>query len=107
MIAIPILPQIRSLVVGAPGYFEGRKRPMVPADLLQHRYIRARMASGRLYRWEFGHRRDSMLIDAPGTLTLGRSRVTRAALCWTLHWPGPASPILQSMPLPNMSRLGA
>lgn len=73
MIAIPILPQLRSIVVGAPSYFEGRERPKVPADLLQHRCIRARMASGRLYRWEFARRGESMQIDAPGTLTLDES----------------------------------
>lgn len=73
MIAIPIQPRLRSVVVGAPGYFAGRERPQVPADLLRHRCIRARMASGRLYRWEFERRGDSILIDAPGTLTLDES----------------------------------
>jgi DNA-binding transcriptional LysR family regulator len=73
MIAIPILPELRSVVVGAPSYFEARKRPQVPADLLQHRCIRARMASGRLYRWEFERRSETVLIDAPGTLTLDES----------------------------------
>jgi DNA-binding transcriptional LysR family regulator len=73
MIAIPILPRLRSAVVGAPSYFEGRERPKVPADLLRHGCIRARMASGRLYRWEFERRGESMQIDAPGTLTLDES----------------------------------
>jgi DNA-binding transcriptional LysR family regulator len=73
MIAISILPRLRSVVVGAPGYFEGRRHPKVPADLLQHHCIRARMASGRLYRWEFERRGESILIDAPGTLTLDDS----------------------------------
>ena len=70
MIAIPILPQLRSAVVGAPGYLQGREHPKVPTDLLQHRCIRARMASRRLYRWEFERRGESMQIDAPGALTL-------------------------------------
>jgi DNA-binding transcriptional LysR family regulator len=73
MIAIPILPTIRSVVVGAPAYFVGRKRPAVPADLKRHRCIRARMGTGKLYRWEFQKRGQAVLIDAPGSLTLDES----------------------------------
>lgn len=73
MIAVPILPEIRSLVIGTPEYFETRGVPKVPADLYHHRCIRARMASGKLYRWEFERRGEAVLIDAPGTLTLDES----------------------------------
>ena len=73
MIAIPILPSLRSVVVGAPDYFAVRSRPVTPTDLLGHRCIRARMASGKLYRWEFERRGESMLVDVPGTLTLDES----------------------------------
>lgn len=73
MIAVPILREIRSLVVGTPDYFEARGVPKLPTDLLNHRCIRARMASGKLYRWEFERRGEAMLIDAPGTLTLDES----------------------------------
>lgn len=73
MIAVPILPTIRSVVVGAPAYFVGRKRPVVPTDLMRHRCIRARMGTGKLYRWEFQKRGQAVLIDAPGALTLDES----------------------------------
>jgi DNA-binding transcriptional LysR family regulator len=74
MIAVPILPTIRSVVVGAPAYFVGRKRPVVPADLIRHHHcIRARMGTGKLYRWEFEKRGQAVLIDAPGSLTLDES----------------------------------
>jgi DNA-binding transcriptional LysR family regulator len=73
MIAVPILPTIRSVVVGAPAYFVGRKRPVVPADLLRHQCIRSRMGAGKLYRWEFEKRGKTVLIDAPGSLTLDES----------------------------------
>ena len=73
MIAVPILPEIRSLVIGTPEYFEEWGVPKVPIDLYRHRCIRARMASGKLYRWEFERRGEAMLIDAPGTLTLDES----------------------------------
>ena len=73
MVAVPIIPTIRSLVVGSPAYFRQRPRPLVPGDLLQHRCIRARMASGRLYRWEFERHGQPILIDAPGSLILDDS----------------------------------
>jgi DNA-binding transcriptional LysR family regulator len=73
MIAIPILPTIRSVVVGAPAYFAGRQRPIAPADLMGHQCIRARMGTGKLYRWEFEKRGQVVLIDAPGALTLDES----------------------------------
>jgi DNA-binding transcriptional LysR family regulator len=73
MIAIPIQPTLRSVVVGSPKYFSEYGRPTVPADILKHRCIRARMASGKLYRWEFERRGESLLIDAPGMLTLDES----------------------------------
>ena len=73
MIAIPIMPTIRSVVVGAPAYFIGRQRPLVPADLMQHCCLRARMGTGKLYRWEFSKHGQAVLIDAPGPLTLDES----------------------------------
>src|SRR5258707_209425 len=73
MIAVPILPTIRSVVVGAPAYFVARKRPIVPADLMRHQCIRVRMGTGKLYRWEFEKRGQVVLIDAPGSLTLDES----------------------------------
>ncbi|MFK0161456.1 LysR family transcriptional regulator [Rhizobium sp. NPDC090279] len=79
MVAIHIVPTMRSLVVGSPAYFSGRPRPLVPSDLLQHRCIRARMASGRLYRWEFERHGQSILIDAPGSLILDASDLMLSA----------------------------
>lgn len=70
MVSVPILPTLRLLVVGSPCYFQDRLRPVVPADLLNHRCIRFRLSSGRLYRWEFTRHGESFLIDAPGSLTL-------------------------------------
>jgi DNA-binding transcriptional LysR family regulator len=70
MIAVPLGPHARHVVVGAPRYFANRPRPIVPADLMNHECIRARYPSGALYRWEFERRGDSMKIDVPGSLTL-------------------------------------
>jgi DNA-binding transcriptional LysR family regulator len=40
---------------------------------MRHQCIRARMGTGKLYRWEFEKRRQAVLIDAPGSLTLDES----------------------------------
>jgi DNA-binding transcriptional LysR family regulator len=79
MIAVPIVRTLRSVVVGSSEYFAHRSRPRVPADLLQHRCIRARLRSGKIYRWEFEKRGQSLLIEAPGTLVLDESSLLREA----------------------------
>src|SRR3984957_18805503 len=70
MIAVPITGPIRSIVVGSPAYFAGRKRPRTPADLAEHRCIRRRTGSGAIYRWEFEKRGEAVAIDVPGQLIL-------------------------------------
>jgi DNA-binding transcriptional LysR family regulator len=70
MIAVPIGGDIRMVVVGSPAYFERADKPLVPADLLGHQCIRARMATGAIWRWEFEMRGEAVEIDAPGALTL-------------------------------------
>jgi DNA-binding transcriptional LysR family regulator len=71
MIAMPLGPHARHVVVGTPRYFaKKRARPIVPADLMDHECIRTRYPSGALYRWEFERRGEAMRIDVPGSLTL-------------------------------------
>jgi DNA-binding transcriptional LysR family regulator len=73
MIAVPITRPIRSIVVGSPAYFAGRKPPRTPADLAEHRCIRRRTGRGAIYRWEFEKRGEAIAIDVPGQLTLDDS----------------------------------
>jgi DNA-binding transcriptional LysR family regulator len=70
MIAIPLGPYARHVVVGAPSYFAKRPRPTAPAELRHHECIRTRYPSGALYRWEFERRGKALRIDVPGSLTL-------------------------------------
>jgi DNA-binding transcriptional LysR family regulator len=70
MIAVPLGPHARHVVVGAPSYFANRSRPSAPTDLMDHECIRARYSSGALYRWEFERHGEAMRIDVPGSLTL-------------------------------------
>jgi DNA-binding transcriptional LysR family regulator len=80
MIAAPIGGSLRSIVVGSPAYFEGRTKPQTPSDLLQHQCIRARMASGAIYRWEFERRGEAMEIDVPGALSLDEMTLMHEAV---------------------------
>ena len=80
MISVPINRLIRPAIVGSPAYFSTRPQPKTPADLETHRCIRARMASGTIYRWEFERRGDAFTMDVPGNLVLDESDlILRAA----------------------------
>jgi DNA-binding transcriptional LysR family regulator len=68
MIAVRATPELRSAVVGSPGYFRGRPKPVVPADLHRHDCLRFRFGSGLIYRWEFGRDGQDVDIDVAGPL---------------------------------------
>ncbi|WP_321857977.1 LysR family transcriptional regulator [Burkholderia cenocepacia] len=54
MIAVPIGPRIqRFATAAAPGYLDRHGRPRHPRDLLGHRCLRGRFASGSMPPWEF------------------------------------------------------
>ncbi|MPV58290.1 LysR family transcriptional regulator [Burkholderia sp. HI2761] len=56
MIAVPIGPRIqRFATAAAPGYLDRHGRPRHPRDLLDHRCLRGRFASGAMPPWEFEH----------------------------------------------------
>ena len=54
MVAVPIGPEMRLAVVGAPAYFARREQPRTPQDLTEHNCINLRLPTyGGLYAWEF------------------------------------------------------
>ncbi len=73
MIAVPIIPEVRLVVVGSSAYLRDRPVPVVPQDLLAHECIRYRLANGRIYRWEFARGGERLELDAPGRLILDDS----------------------------------
>jgi DNA-binding transcriptional LysR family regulator len=73
MIAVPIIPNMREVVVASSDYFDRNERPLVPKDLLVQECIRARMASGRMYRWQFSKGGENHALDVPGRLVLDDS----------------------------------
>ena len=70
MVAVRFGGKTRFLAVASPEYLGGRAAPETPDDLLQHRCIRLRLPSGRLYRWEFGRHGQEIAIDVQGPLIL-------------------------------------
>ena len=69
MIAIPIGPEMRMAVVGAPSYLERRKAPDEPQDLAEHACINYRFpGSGGIYAWEFEKRGREIRVRVSGQL---------------------------------------
>lgn len=83
MIAVPLGPQARFIVVAAPAYLDAHPegRPEMPQDLMQHRCIRFRMPSGKRYRWEFARHGTTHALDVPGALTLDDPELMVQAAC--------------------------
>ena len=54
MIAVPIGPKVRMVVVGSPVYLDQHPKPITPHDLAEHRCINIRLRTlGGFYVWEF------------------------------------------------------
>jgi DNA-binding transcriptional LysR family regulator len=70
MISVLLRDSQRMLVVASPAYFAEFGTPKSPADLLSHRCFRMRMASARVWAWEFERRGEVVSIDVQGPLTL-------------------------------------
>lgn len=92
MIAVPIGPELRMAVVGAPSYFATHGRPATPQDLTRHACINIRMQTkGGLYAWEFGKNGRDLNVRVEGPLIVNDvPMVVRAAtqghgLAWVIE----------------------
>ncbi|MDG3579884.1 LysR family transcriptional regulator [Rhizobium sp. YJ-22] len=79
MIAVRASGPWRGLIVGAPAYFEAHPKPLQPRELMQHRCIRRRFSSGRIYRWELEKDGRQVTVDVKGPLIVSDQRLMRAA----------------------------
>lgn len=79
MVAVKASGMWRGAIVAAPRYFERYPVPTQPSDLMAHRCIRRRFASGRIYRWELEKDGKAVVVDVAGTLTLPDDRAILAA----------------------------
>mgnify|MGYP001028956581 FL=1 len=80
MVAVPLGPAQRFVVVASPAYLSEHGRPSSPHDLVGHRCIRLRFPSGVFYRWEFSRDDSRIDVEVDGPLALGDMRLmVRAA----------------------------
>ncbi|WP_420963118.1 LysR family transcriptional regulator [Brucella sp. IR073] len=70
MIAVALGGPRRFLCVASPAYLGEAGEPQTPDDLMNHRCIRHRMPSGKLYRWEFERHGSEITVDVPGGVVL-------------------------------------
>jgi DNA-binding transcriptional LysR family regulator len=76
MIAVPIGPPLRMIVVGSPSYLDSHPTPRTPQDLTDHRCINLRMqTSGGLYAWEFEKDGREVKVRVDGQLAFNASRM--------------------------------
>ena len=74
MVAVPIGPDLRMAVVGAPDYLARRGSPKTPHDLAGHDCINLRLATlGGLYAWEFEKAGRALNVRVDGQLTFNSS----------------------------------
>ncbi|PRY06374.1 LysR family transcriptional regulator [Paraburkholderia sp. BL25I1N1] len=66
MVAVPLTPPLRFVVVGTPAYFAGRRRPERTDDLRQHACLRWRKSSGALALWSFNNGGNAIEIAVSG-----------------------------------------
>lgn len=70
MVAVPVGPELRLVVVGAPAYFANHPPPSTPQDLTGHRCINMRQQTrGNLYAWEFEKDGRAVRVRVDGQLT--------------------------------------
>jgi DNA-binding transcriptional LysR family regulator len=70
MVAVSFGGDTRFVAVASPKYLERHPPLRTPHDLLKHDCIRYRFKSGKLYRWEFERRGQTLTVDVNGPLTL-------------------------------------
>jgi DNA-binding transcriptional LysR family regulator len=81
MVAVRIGPDLRMVVVGAPGYFATHPTPRVPQDLAQHQCINLRLPTlGGLYAWELEQGGRELRVRVDGRLVFNNvAMILRAA----------------------------
>lgn len=82
MIAVPIGPEQRMAVVGAPSYFARHAAPKTPQELSEHICINLRLPTrGGLYAWEFEKGQRKLNVRVEGQLVFNTARmIIQAAL---------------------------
>lgn len=81
MVAVPVGPAQKLIVIGAPGYLAEAGRPRRPVDLLGHACIRQRLSrGGRFLEWTLRDGRHRATLDVTGPLVLDDMRSVLGAV---------------------------
>jgi len=81
MVALPLGPPVRLIVVASPMYAARRGLPRQPQELKQHACVGRRFPSGAVYAWEFSKDGEALSIAVDGPLLLDDDElILRAAL---------------------------
>jgi DNA-binding transcriptional LysR family regulator len=81
MVAVRVGPDLRTVVVGTPGYFERHPRPERPADLDAHTCVNYRLiGGGGLLPWEFARDGQEVRVRANGQLVVNDAMLAGAAV---------------------------
>ncbi len=100
MVALPIGPVQRFVVVASPAFVQRHGRPADPWALLAQPCVRLRFPSGALYRWEFERDSRHCQLDVQGPLTVDEHTLAlRAALDavgWAYLYEAMAQPHIES-----------
>jgi DNA-binding transcriptional LysR family regulator len=75
MVAVPLGPPQRFVIVASPTYVAANGAPACPRGLQQHRCVRIRFPSGAAYRWEFAKGDEKLEVDVDGPLSTGDMHV--------------------------------
>lgn len=63
MVAVPLTPQLRWVVVGSPAYLRQHGRPQQPRDLRKHACIGILLGDRSTYAWELGEGKSAMRLS--------------------------------------------
>lgn len=70
MVALPVGPLQRQVVVATPDYFARHGMPATPAELVGHACIRWRRSDGRMQPWEFSRDGRDFSVEVDGRLVV-------------------------------------
>lgn len=70
MIALPLGPALRYVIVASPDYLKKHGQPRSPNDLIDHDCIKRRFSNGRLVNWKFADGDEEIEISPTGRLTV-------------------------------------
>ena len=81
MVAVPVSGDLRLVVVGAPSYFAGHRKPKHPRELVEHECVNWHATpDARPYRWEFTEKGREITVAVPTrVLTTDPVLITRLA----------------------------